>query len=103
VNSLQQYIDVIVEPTLKDFERNPRSVRHAYLACVATYHAIDRATYPKRGALLREKWRGESLEFTIIDMVTHHLKHVLSDDENPNALARERGIRLQQWCSGAAK
>jgi hypothetical protein len=81
VNGLQQYIDQIVEPTFKDFERNPSSVRHAYLACVAAYHAIDRAAYPKQPGTLKKKWRSECFSFVIIDMVAHHFKHVISDDE----------------------
>jgi hypothetical protein len=81
MNALQQYIDIIVEPTFKDFERNPRSLRHAYLACVAAYHAIDRAAYPKAPGNLKKMWRKESLEFLIVDMVAHKFKHVISDDE----------------------
>jgi hypothetical protein len=43
MNSLTQYLRLIVEPTVEEFRRNPMSLRHCYLACVATYHAIDRA------------------------------------------------------------
>jgi hypothetical protein len=41
--TLQRYLDIIVEPTFKDFQRNPTSIRHGYLASVATDHAVDRA------------------------------------------------------------
>jgi hypothetical protein len=81
VNGLEQYLDLIVEPTFKDFERNPSSVRHAYLACVAAYHAVDRAAHPSHPGNLKKKWRDESFEFVIVDMVAHHFKHVISDDE----------------------
>jgi hypothetical protein len=81
VNGLEQYLDSIVEPTFKDFERNPSSVRHAYLACVAAYHAVDRAAHPSHPGNLKKKWRDESFEFVIVDMVAHHFKHVISDDE----------------------
>ncbi len=54
MQELQQYLDIIVEPTFRDFERNPKSIRHAYLACVAAYHAIDRASYPKKAGNLRK-------------------------------------------------
>jgi hypothetical protein len=37
----QEYITKIVEPTIKDFEENPVSVRHAFLACVVVFHSID--------------------------------------------------------------
>jgi hypothetical protein len=81
VNGLEQYLDLIVEPTFKDFERNPSSVRHAFLACVATFHAVDRAAYPSPPGNLRKTWRDESMEFIIVDMVAHHFKHVISGDE----------------------
>jgi hypothetical protein len=69
VSALTRYLDDIVEPTFEDFTRNPRSVRHAYLACLVTYHAIDRVTYPKNPGNL------------IVDMIAHKIKHVVSDDE----------------------
>jgi hypothetical protein len=83
VTDLVRYLEQIVEPTVEDFRRNPLSVRHAFLACVATYHAIDRATYPQKPGNLRKQWGKESLEFTIVDMVAHHFKHVRSNDERP--------------------
>jgi hypothetical protein len=78
---LQQYIDYIVEPTFKEFEHNPKSMRHAYLACVVAYHAIDRAAYPKRPGALKKIWRSQSFEFVIVDMIAHKFKHIISDDE----------------------
>jgi hypothetical protein len=81
VNTLQRCLADIVEPTFEDFKRNPRSVRHAFLACVAAYHSIDRASHPKIPGNLRKKWRSESLEFLIVDMVAHKFKHVISDVE----------------------
>jgi hypothetical protein len=81
MEDVQHYLDEIVEPTVEEFRRNPFSARHAFLACVATYHAIDRATYPKSASNLRREWSKKSLEFTIVDMVAHHFKHVKSDIE----------------------
>lgn len=81
MESLAEYIDQIVDPTFADFGRNPTSGRHAYLACVAAFHAVDRATFPKRSASLRGAWRKQSFAFLIVDMVAHHLKHVMSDLE----------------------
>jgi hypothetical protein len=49
---------------------------------VAIYHAIDRAsedTGISRGNL-RKQWR-KTLEFTLVDVVAHHFKHVKSSDE----------------------
>jgi hypothetical protein len=41
MEDLRRYLEEIVEPTVKDFAEHPASVRHAFLACVATYHAVD--------------------------------------------------------------
>jgi hypothetical protein len=81
MSELLRYLETIVEPTFEDFGKNPLSMRHAFLACVATFHAIDRAAYPKKPGNLKKIWRKESTEFTIVDMVAHHFKHVESNDE----------------------
>jgi hypothetical protein len=81
VNDLRRYIELIVEPTFEDFQRNPMSVRHAFLACVAIYHAVDRVSYPKKPGNLGKEWGKKSWEFLIVDMVAHHFKHVKSDIE----------------------
>ncbi len=98
MDNLEAYLKEIVEPTFDDFKRNPRSVRHAFLACVAAYHSIDRVTYPKSHANLRKSWKKNSVEFTIVDMVAHHFKHVKSDDERVR-LARP-GIPLSSLVFG---
>jgi hypothetical protein len=74
VKDLARYIELIVEPTFEDFRRNPTSIRHAYLACVATYHAVDRAS-PEDAQGLAEKWREESQEFMLIEEVAMFFKH----------------------------
>ena len=45
---LECYLEEIVKPTVADFEQHPTSVRHAFLACVATCHAVDHLDYPKK-------------------------------------------------------
>jgi hypothetical protein len=80
VSGLVQYLELIVEPTLDDFRKNPLSVRHAYLAAVVTYHAIDRAAYPRKSRVLLEKWRKESPEFGIVELVANQLKHVKANE-----------------------
>jgi hypothetical protein len=80
MNSLARYLALIVEPTVEEFKRNPFSLRHAFLACVAAYHAIDRVTYPKSAGNLRKAWGKESMEFLIVDHVAHDFKHVKSED-----------------------
>jgi hypothetical protein len=93
VNALEEYINLIVEPTFEDFRKNPGSARHGFLACVAAFHSVDRAAQlmsEKRGTVqqwrrsLRQKWRSKSFEFTAIDMITHHFKHTHSDLDEPN-------------------
>jgi hypothetical protein len=78
MEDLVRYLNEIVDPTVKDFEEHPTSVRHAFLACVATYHAIDYLAYPnKRAANLKQEWRKKPPEFAIVDNVAHAFKHVI--------------------------
>jgi hypothetical protein len=72
MDGLTRYLKVIAEPTVEEFKRNPSSVRHAFLACVATYHAIDRVAYPKSVGNLRKTWGKESVEFKVVDIVAHN-------------------------------
>lgn len=87
---LVRYLELIVEPTFEEFKRNPTSLRHAYLACVATYHAIDRVSYPRKPAALRQKWGRKSLEFLLVDHIAHDFKHIKSRLQNPP----KRGLPL---------
>lgn len=75
---INDYISRIVEPTFLDFQRNPRSGRHAFLACVVVYHSVDYASYPNGTKSITEEWQKESIEFAIVDIVANHLKHVKS-------------------------
>jgi hypothetical protein len=79
VEELGEYLDLIVQPTFDDYSRHPGSVRHAYLACLVAYHAIDRVTYPAKPHTLAQEWRKESMEFALIEEVALHLKHVKSN------------------------
>jgi hypothetical protein len=95
MKSLARYLELIVDPTLEDFTKNPTSLRHAFLACVAIFHAIDRASEEKgisRGNLRRE-W-GKTAEFKIVDIVAHHFKHVVSDDEKNIERRRKPSIPI---------
>jgi hypothetical protein len=58
MEDLVRYLDEIVEPTVKDFEANPTSVRHASLACVVVFHAVDYRAYPRKARQTREKYAG---------------------------------------------
>jgi hypothetical protein len=83
MKTLARYLEVIVDPTFDDFYINSGSFRHAYLACVAIFHAVDRAAEESgvRSATLRQVWCKESLEFKLVDILAHHFKHVQSSDE----------------------
>jgi hypothetical protein len=78
VEDLICYLDEIVEPTVSDFEANPTSVRHAFLACVATFHSVDYLAHPRKPASLRQKFADQSPDFAMVDRVAHALKHVIS-------------------------
>jgi hypothetical protein len=83
MNTLQRYLEVIVDPTWDDFHANSFSVRHAFLACVAIYHAVDRLAEAegKPPAHFRQVWGDESTDFRIVDVLAHHFKHVKSGPE----------------------
>lgn len=90
MNTLARYLEIIVDPTFDDFENNSGSIRHAYLACVAIFHAVDRTAEEskKRPAVIRQAWRKESTEFNLVDILAHHFKHVQSSDERISAGSR---------------
>jgi hypothetical protein len=83
MKTLARYLEVIVDPTFDDFWCNSGSFRHAYLACVTIFHAVDRAAEENgaRPTKLRQDWCKESLEFKLVDILAHHFKHVQSSDE----------------------
>jgi len=93
MKTLARYLEVIVDPTYDDFCNNTRSFRHAYLVCVAIFHAVDRAAEESavRPAKLRQDWRRESLPFGLVDTLAHHFKHVRSSDER---IPTGRGISI---------
>lgn len=90
MKNLARYLEVIVGPTFDDLYGNRGSVRLAYLACVAIFHAVDRAAdeIGTRSANLRQDWCSESLEFKLVDVIAHHFKHVQSSDEKTPPIRR---------------
>ena len=74
MNDLAEYIELVVEPTFEDFSRNAGSVRHAYLACLVIYHAVDRVD-PDHPSALAKQWMSECPAFVFIDEVAQHFKH----------------------------
>lgn len=98
MKTLARYLEVIVDPTFDDFCADRGSVRLAYLACTAIFHAIDRAADESgtRRATLRQEWCKESFEFKLVDIIAHHFKHVQSSDEKipPTRLGLPIGLAL---------
>jgi hypothetical protein len=78
MEDLERYLDEVVEPTIVDFEANPMSRRHAFLACVATFHSVDYLAHPRPPQQLRQRFNEQSPEFALVDRVAHAFKHVVS-------------------------
>ena len=96
MKTLARYLKVIVDPTFDDFLGNSGSFRHAYLASVAIFHAVDRAAEESgvRRARLRQDWCRESFQFKFVDILAHHFKHVQTSDEKTPATRRGLPIGL---------
>jgi hypothetical protein len=90
VEDFDRYLDEIVVPTIQDFAEHPTSVRHAFLACVATCHSVDYLAYPEDPRTLRQKFSHQSPEFAIVDDVAHAFKHVIvGRRDEPRLKAKE--------------
>lgn len=76
MEDLVRYLNEIVDPTVADFEKNPTSVRHAFITCVIVFHAVDYKAHPKRSSGLRGEYKARSGAFELIDRVAHAFKHV---------------------------
>jgi hypothetical protein len=106
MNDIAEYMEVIVEPTFEDYKRNSRSVRHAYLACVAIYHAVDRAAFPADPIALAEQWRSESQAFMLVEEVAQTFKHgqrrwvKKAKAQEPNALLITHPLGLEGGLKG---
>jgi hypothetical protein len=106
VNDFAEYMELIVEPTFEDFRRNGGSVRHAYLACLAIYHTVDRAAFPNDPNDLAEQWRKESMAFMLVEEVAQHFKHgqrrwvKKAKAKNPDALLITHPLGLEGGLKG---
>lgn len=95
MEDLARYLVDVVRPTIADFEREPTSVRRAFLACVVTFHGVDYLAHNvERPANLRQVFRGESPDFAIVDDIAHALKHVTAGNRrDPRLQAAEVVMR----------
>jgi hypothetical protein len=80
--ALDRYLEEIVKPTVQDFVEHPTSVRHAFLACAVTFHAVDYMAHPRAPRTLRQQWRSRSEAFRRVDEVAHAFKHVATHRQN---------------------
>ena len=88
MQDLVRYLAEIVVPTVRDFEEHPTSVRHAFLACVATFHAVDYMAHPRSSRSLRQQWGRDSAAFFQVDRIAHAFKHVASQKGGNSLEAR---------------
>lgn len=79
MEDLEQYLEEIVAPTVVDFEANPASRRHAFMACVVIAHAVDYLEYPKSARGRRNEFKVQSADFRSVDLIAHAFKHVETD------------------------
>jgi hypothetical protein len=89
MEDLVRYLEEIVKPTVADFEQHATSVRHAFLACVATCLAVDYLAHPKKPGNLRRQFARESTDFSIVDDVGHAFKHVITTGNPPRLRAKD--------------
>ena len=75
-----EYMREIVEPTIKDMVANRSSRRHAFIACVVTFHTVDYLAGKRRKAVLRAEYRRQSPAFAAIDRIAHAVNQKPSGD-----------------------
>jgi hypothetical protein len=78
---INRYMAEIVEPTIEEYAVHRKSRRHAFLACVVTFHSIDYLIYPKKPASRRDSFRKKSPQFATVDRAAHAFKHVQTGHE----------------------
>jgi hypothetical protein len=78
----KQYLQDILEPTIREYANDRTSVRRGFLACVAAYHILDHLVGRKGVPILRKSVRRECQSFLIVERVAHAFKHVSTG--NPN-------------------
>jgi hypothetical protein len=89
MNDLQRYKKDFIVPTIEDFEKDPTSVRLAFLACVAAFHGVDYLAWPDKPSTLRQKLRKNAL-FNTVDEVAHAFKHVATSRR------QEKGLKASE-------
>jgi hypothetical protein len=86
MEDFRRFLTEIVDPTVEEFTANPGSVRHAFLACVVTFHSIDYLAFERKTATrpqgkwgnLRKAYGNASPDFRLVDEVAHVFKHAVT-------------------------
>jgi hypothetical protein len=73
-----EYVEEIVRPTMAEFQANPRSRRHAYLACMVVFHIKDHLKKAGEKGIedkMRKATRATSA-FDVVRGICNGAKHV---------------------------
>lgn len=102
MTDLEQYLSEIVDPTFKDFEADPTSRRRAFLACVATCHAVDYLAFPRDPQRLRQQFEHQSPTFKTVNDVGHAFKHVVQGRRSDPRLKQSEVVSRPAGAWGVA-
>jgi hypothetical protein len=78
-----KYVDEIVIPTVREFRDNPRSRRHAYLACMVTFHIKDYLERAGEKQITNKMQAGGSKSFNLVRSICNGTKHGGPDRSDP--------------------
>jgi hypothetical protein len=78
-----KYVDEIVIPTVREFRDNPRSRRHAYLACIVTFHVKDHLKNAGEKRIEKTMRAGGSKSFDLVRSICNGTKHGTTNTSHP--------------------
>src|SRR4030095_3617626 len=87
-----QYVDQIVIPTVREFRDNRRSRRHAYLACLVTFHIKDHLAKAGETRIETKMRTGRSPKaFDLVRAICNGTKHVETNGSHPHPIQFQAG------------
>ena len=99
----EEYMRDIMQPTIKELVQNRTSKRHAFLACVVTYHMIDYLCGKRRKAVLRGEYRVQSAAFAAVDRIAHGRAEAQSGRARSPSRVGETPADLAAFAEGEAR
>lgn len=78
-----EYVDEIVIPTVREFRDNPRSRRHAYLACIVTLQIKEHLRKAGEQGIEKTMRAGGSKSFDLVRGICSGTKHGDTDKTHP--------------------